>query len=532
MKCLLIDDDLPTIEVMRDLINWETFGIDSVLTAHNIWDAQALFRADAPDIVICDIEMPRGSGMDMIQWVRDEKYDCAFLFFTCHESFDFASTAISYDADAYLIKPFNKSKIEAALAKTVNSLIKKNKLDEYRQFGEAWLKNKGFVEQSFWRDILFGAISPRQDLIDREIQKRDLALDSSEAFRQLLVAVPRTEVEGSWNEGLFKYAYSNLTSEIILDELDLSHIVSYEHDDRFYNAVILKGDIDPEEIKAKGRKLIRYCRDYFRCQATCYLSDSLPLDHMAQTKERMTELDRDNLIFRGEMHLERDNLEYAKGEPYTLDATLFEAWFVAGQKLQIVNKLKKELEMLASGSQLDADTLHAIHEDFMQIVYSVLYKNKIQAHKLFSDPVSRMMFQKSEHHVLDMMKWAAFITDKTIDYIQETKQSEGVVEKVKAFIEANYDQELSREMVASSVFLTPDYLAKMFKRETGLSIKDYLNDYRILKAKEALVQGNATISQIAADTGFESISYFSTVFKKITGETPVAFRGKHRGMHA
>ncbi|WP_261301632.1 response regulator transcription factor [Paenibacillus andongensis] len=528
MKCLMIDDDIPTVEVMRDFIDWNSLGIGAVLTAHNITDAKVLIDADKPDIIICDIEMPRGSGLDMIKWVRDNHHDCAFIFFTCHENFEFASTAISYNTDAYLIKPFDKSKVEAALAKTVNSLRAKNQLQAYSQFGASWLKNKSFVEQSFWRDILFAQISPRLDLIHGEIRKRDLSLELEHGYSLVLTSIGKSDIQDSWNESTFIYAFSNLTSETMLDNLHLSHVINYQQDDRYYVATIISGSSSLEEITTRCRQQIRYCREFFQCTATCYISKKVPIDVLHATKTILEVMDRNNIIYKGNAHYQEDRFEYVTNESYTLDVNGFESLFIEGEKVQIVNKLKKDLESLTKSNKLDAGIMHSIKQDFMQLVYSILYKNKIHAHKLFSDNFSGILLQKSEHSVMDMMKWAAFVTNKTIDYLREVKQSESVVEKVKTFIRNHYHQELSREDVAASVYLSPDYLAKMFKNKTGLSMKDYLNEHRILIAKERLIQGNESIGTIAVEIGFDSISYFSTVFKKITNETPNAFRAKHK----
>ncbi|WP_274652154.1 response regulator transcription factor [Paenibacillus humicola] len=526
MQCLLIDDDIPTVEVLRDFIDWNGLGIDHVYTAHNFADAKALVERHAPDIVICDIEMPKGSGIDMIKWVRENHYDCAFLFFTCHESFEFASTAIAYDTDAYLIKPFDKLKIESVLRKTVHSLINQNKLQQYQQFGERWLKNKGVVEQSFWRDLLFSAISPRPDLIEGEIQKRDLTLNAGDNYYLVLASISKSEIEVAWSESVFKYVFANLTSEILLGDPNPVQVISYMHENRFCNAAVLPGHIAADEIHRSCRMLIRYCREFFRCAATCYVSESMTMDSLAQTRERLEALDLKNMMYRGKVHSQHDSLECPPGEFFKLDANELEQWFIEGEKIKIVNRLRDELEGLISGNKLDAAALHAVQQDFTQIVYAVLAKNKIYAHQLFADPVSSMMFKKSEQSVLDLMKWAAYITDKTVDYLWEIKQSESVVEKVKAFIHENYAQNLNRDSIAATVYLTPDYVAKLFRRETGMPIKDYLNEYRIRAAKELLLQSNESVAGVALLTGFDSISYFSTVFKKITGETPHAFRTK------
>ncbi|MFD2879752.1 response regulator [Paenibacillus rhizoplanae] len=140
---MLIDDDIPTIEALRGIVNWEEFGITEVLTAHNIQDAKQLFENGDPDLIICDIEMPRGSGIDMIKWARDRQYEGGFIFLTCHESFTFASKAISYDADSYLVKPLDKQELEAALRKSMDTLKNKNHVRRIQQAGPCMAEEPG-----------------------------------------------------------------------------------------------------------------------------------------------------------------------------------------------------------------------------------------------------------------------------------------------------------------------------------------------------------------------------------------------------
>ncbi|GJM79790.1 hypothetical protein HMSSN139_22860 [Paenibacillus sp. HMSSN-139] len=130
--------------------------------------------------------------------------------------------------------------------------------------------------------------------------------------------------------------------------------------------------------------------------------------------------------------------------------------------------------------------------------------------------------------MFDFMKWAHLMTEKAIETLKETLQSESVVERAKRFIHENYHWDISRDDVAASVFLTPDYLSKTFKNETGMSIIEYLNAHRIEMAKRMLAERPVSIGTVAAESGFDNLSYFSTVFKKLTGVTPNAYRSSHK----
>ena len=70
MHILVVDDDIPTVEVIRTSLHWDLLGIDRVETAYDYTEAQNKICASQPDIILCDIEMPRGSGLDLLRQVR------------------------------------------------------------------------------------------------------------------------------------------------------------------------------------------------------------------------------------------------------------------------------------------------------------------------------------------------------------------------------------------------------------------------------------------------------------------------------
>lgn len=72
--------------------------------------------------------------------------------------------------------------------------------------------------------------------------------------------------------------------------------------------------------------------------------------------------------------------------------------------------------------------------------------------------------------------------------------------------------------MAAAVYLTPEYLAKIFKRSEGINLKDYIYQLRIQEARRLLMAG-ARVSEVAQLVGFDNFAYFSTIFKKVTGMT-------------
>ncbi len=92
-------------------------------------------------------------------------------------------------------------------------------------------------------------------------------------------------------------------------------------------------------------------------------------------------------------------------------------------------------------------------------------------------------------------------------------------------IETRYDTELTVQELSAGVYVTPQYLSRLFRRFLGCSAYEYLTTFRINKARELLVSApRMEVQQIAGETGFSDASHFIAMFKKITGVTPLEFR--------
>ena len=95
------------------------------------------------------------------------------------------------------------------------------------------------------------------------------------------------------------------------------------------------------------------------------------------------------------------------------------------------------------------------------------------------------------------------------------------------YIHASYNQTPDVNKVASSVHLSTAAFCRYFKKQTKMTFTDFVNQYRITQAKTLLLQDN-TISEACYEVGFQSLSYFNKLFKKITGENPSNFKRRHR----
>ncbi|HXR05774.1 MAG TPA: helix-turn-helix domain-containing protein [Candidatus Acidoferrum sp.] len=100
------------------------------------------------------------------------------------------------------------------------------------------------------------------------------------------------------------------------------------------------------------------------------------------------------------------------------------------------------------------------------------------------------------------------------------------ISRARQFIHENQTEDLSLGQVAKAVNTSIFYFCKMFHKSTGLNFTDYVSRIRVEKAKNLLLNRNLRVSEIAYEVGFQSLTHFNRVFKKIMGQPPTAYRGQ------
>ena len=117
------------------------------------------------------------------------------------------------------------------------------------------------------------------------------------------------------------------------------------------------------------------------------------------------------------------------------------------------------------------------------------------------------------------------------DFLQKntfTETKSVLINKVLDIVREEYDQKLQLSDLARKVYVTPTYLSKKFTEIVGVKFTDYINHFRIQKAKQLMLENpDWSLFQIAEHVGFSSQHHFSNLFKKIEGITPSQFKEKH-----
>lgn len=523
MKAIVVDDDKPTVDVIVSAVNWSKFQVNAVYRAYNIAEAKQLFQEHDILLAICDIEMPMGSGLELLKWVREHQYKTQFIFLTNYERFDFAQSAIQYNASGYVVKPFNADRMEAEITTAVQKIHREEQYQAGIKYEQWFSGNLSYVENGFWLDLLQEHITLDRTIIEEEIHRRKLLqIHTDSLYRPVLASInydnpSSAEVEQS-EAGSYEHAISKAVAKALTNLDDGSRVVNYHKKNTSYVVAII--DSGTKDLMEKSRQLIQFAHMHLRCVLTIYIGNETSIEGLPDTVRKLEQLDHNNVASKGGVFTQNDEIVLSREEDHLLNQDQIRLLLSEKKTKELLNLLKFSLESLAAEKKLNASSLTKIRQELLQLVYVYLYSKQIEATQLFGNAISESLEQKATNSVMDMMRWQIYLITHTVDYVTNVEQSGSVVSQVEQFIKEHYQENITRTEIAAIVYLTPEYMAKLFKKETGISLKQYLSDYRISKAKELLADPNIHVTDAAQRVGFDNFSYFSTVFKKATGITP------------
>lgn len=136
--------------------------------------------------------------------------------------------------------------------------------------------------------------------------------------------------------------------------------------------------------------------------------------------------------------------------------------------------------------------------------------------------ISDLYLQRDISKIIDMIQQLAKSIVKAFGESNQNIRRELVI--VQNYIHEHYGQELSVELLASIVYLSPDYLSRLFKKATGKSLYQYIRQFRMEKASELLLNTTKKVIDIGAEIGYPNYSYFCQSFREYFGKSPDRYR--------
>ena len=125
MNIILIDDEAVALNALRRRMDWAKYGFEQVFTANSMPQAQQLFSEQRIEVMLCDIEMPWGSGLELFEWVKAHYPAVECVFITCHPEYDYMRKALQLGSADYVLKPIDYGELDGILRALLQRLREK-----------------------------------------------------------------------------------------------------------------------------------------------------------------------------------------------------------------------------------------------------------------------------------------------------------------------------------------------------------------------------------------------------------------------
>lgn len=523
MNLLLVDDEYYSLEGLRSSIEHMQLGFEHIFCAYSMQNAQEFYQSNQIDIMISDIEMPKGSGLDLLKWVRDQGYPTVTVFLTSYANFNYASNAIKLQSIDYLLKPIDTEQLHACMLTAINKVRQLETQESYKMKSRYWDISKKKLEDQFWNDLCLQIIPPDTEQISKELKSYHLPLTllNQTYYIALLQAHIRKE-EDRWEINLYEYAIKNVIFEI-LAKFHIHPVLTRVNEKQYLlciNTADLPTHKDHEKICSQ---ILRSLTNSLPGLFQIYLGSSTPLLNIGSSFQCLHNYAYNNINEERKVF----DITQPQSENYNKNMPSLNEWsnlLMQNKQEEVKDQALNFLTGLQKSNMASRSDLIKFNHDFMQVIYSILEKNGKSAHRLFDNSTSEQIFDQACNSIELMKKWIIHTIDVFADCLSAINQSDTSIELIKKYIREHLEDDLNRKKLAALVFLSPDYLSHVFSERTGESLTTFILNERIKRAKELLLMSKKSIRDIALTSGFPNISYFSRQFKSLTGKTPQEYR--------
>ena len=515
MKLLIVDDQESVVEGLLHGVDWKSLGFDTVDTAYSAREAKESLERRPAEVMLCDIEMPGGSGLDLLEWIRDAGIETRCLFLTAHAKFDYARDALRLGSSDYIVQPAPYGEIADRVRRIISEVETEQNARELQRQGELFGTNRKVIVANAYRNMLLGIYNEDsyQSLAEGDVlpgMQQKVWLTLLQRIRQEDEAQPKRVTATALQEIVDR----------IFSPLQVTAVVCSMPEDQEFALVSRHptDDLTREAAEVQLVSLYNLCREELGLTCALYTDWRVPLPELQQAWQKLLRRKENNIARTAGIF---DTDHPGGGEKRPMIATQMNAWRTLLQDgfcSVVRQEAEAMLDEMATERSLDADGLRFFYHLFIQTVFSALDYRSEFISELFSSPEELALLQNGAKSLENMKALIAYALSRFEG--NAGMAEDDVIPKVCDYIANHLESQLWREELAEVVHLNPDYLTRRFKKEMGLSLREYVINQKMQEARALIRSTGLPVSFVAAKVGYSNFSHFSNSYKRQFGVTP------------
>lgn len=504
IKVLIVDDEEIERRSMHVILS-DAFQDIEVREARNGRLAIEIASTFKPDLILMDIKMPGIDGLEAIEQIKKELKTTKFIMVTAYDTFTYAKQAIKLGVNDYILKPSKTTEISTIVGQAIEQ-IKQEKVINANQLKKNihFEKSKRIIETDIVTQLLFDHV--HEVHIDMVMEM--LEIKPAEQVFVLVVLLP---------EGL-ESQYPALISRIKqVGDVWIGALYGRQF------PVIVFRDLE-QSFRSQAIKVVQHA---FKKRNQAIEQGWLigigdvyhSLDHVQKSYQEaliaMIDMERTN-HYRfyqdlpiGENDCDRQLDKYRNQQFF--DQVRLGEW----------DNISQKLTTLIQCYEKDQAPLETTQQKILEFVWMIA--RLLDEMNIHLDWKSLKVYSETYQQFIEEIRISLNQLKEKYQTYQQNLESDAI-KQIKQYIIDHSSEEISLDVLADRVGLSTIYISKMFKEKWGINYIDFLTECRIEKAKELIRNPEKSIKEIAYDVGYHDPNYFSKVFKKTTGSSPMAYR--------
>lgn len=552
IRALIVDDERMIRNGMQRALPWQTLGVGEVYAARSGSEALDMIREHRPELLITDIRMDGMTGLELIDQAHLLVPDLRVIVLTGYDDFEYARQCIKLKVHDFFLKPIDEHALMNAVRNQV-AAIAQGRRTTFSEVNEH--RARALTEQMQIECFLRRAVSVRgRSGVDEHGSRGRFGEDRTGPRMRHADELPGgcnpiTEEEVRRFCEAYGYdPHQPAQAAIIVPEL---HTVTEAAEDGFDVLTIRNicfGLVDARNrgltfTDDAGRVVIIFfphrrgsgILDWVR-EINGILSDECGRKRrivLGNAAERLFEV---SASYREALSLLEIEDSSCGGVVQTR---------VADRRDRLFKEVFAEMKHAMACSMTDRERVMSIFERFCQateayglsdgyvrqccfeliscISFEFLCHSGRET-EISLDMLSRSLANAGGDEVCDLSR--RFLSGMLGGQAMQSQND--IVDRVKQYIGEHLTEELSVILIANTLYITPNYLSRLFKKETGEGCYEYIVRKRIEKAKFLLETTNLPTSRVGHMVGYRDTNYFSMAMKKNTGMSPTRYREAHR----
>lgn len=513
MKLLIVDDEELTRNGIISALDWDSLGITDILQADDGVNGLSIALKEHPDIVLCDVRMPRMNGIKMLEHIEAQLPDVIVIFMSGYSDKEYLKAAIKLKAVNYIEKPIEPKEIETAV---LHALEQCKKLQRQHNAEEVHT-NLAATQLAYQLTVPYSLCHETVDQLCAQFRQH-YGTDKFKSVTTFIIKLKQLPENPSdivrIHETFCKFLRP-MHLHAIYSEKRMFHIVYHIYgsmEPALSTLSVIAGQLDA----------------LFSPYGSHYIAIGISVSGIANayhSYESAVILLQNSFFFEPDSILTSDVIKSCLPVNPARLSKAAEAYTKALTDLQeteALAALQSLKDTCTHVSDLMPNQVKALYYD----LFSTLYKNRKNQKLLPDFSIENIMdlmdscFSFSGLHEMLLNKTNAFFLE-----LLSTKPENTTIYLIRDYIGQHYREPgLSVKDISDFIRLSASYTCTFFKNETGTTLNQYITEYRMEKAKQLLSDPRYKISDISAAVGYNDGNYFGKSFRKYTGLSPSEYR--------